>query len=85
MVDKLPMSDDFAEEIRSIPGITIEEVVFNGGEEFLPIFSISNDCEEAFHSLINKIIQIIYNYGNKIYGNIYNNSLPMENIVGVRI
>jgi hypothetical protein len=33
------------------PGITIEEVVFNGGEEFLPIFSISNDCAEDFRRL----------------------------------
>jgi len=51
VVDRLPMSDDFAEEIKSIPGITIEEVVFNGGEEFLPIFSISSDCEEDFRRL----------------------------------
>jgi len=68
IVNKLPISNDFAEEIRSIPGITIEEVVFNGGEEFLPIFSISNDCAEDFRRLGFKVFAKVEEGSGVYYG-----------------
>ena len=50
-VNELPTEPDLIEEAKSIPGITIEELVFNGGEEFLPIFSVKSDCAENFRRL----------------------------------
>ncbi|WP_052298527.1 thiamine-phosphate kinase [Vulcanisaeta moutnovskia] len=50
-INELPISEDFLDSLSGIPGVNIEEVVFNGGEEFLPIFSIRRECVPEFERL----------------------------------
>ncbi|BDR92196.1 thiamine-phosphate kinase [Vulcanisaeta souniana] len=47
----LPINDDLLSSLAEIPGVKLEEVVFNGGEEFLPVFSVREDCVAKFRDL----------------------------------
>ncbi|GAB6943501.1 thiamine-phosphate kinase [Vulcanisaeta sp. JCM 14467] len=50
-VNELPVTEDFLNSISEIGNLNVEEIVFNGGEEFLPIFSIRRDCAPEFEKL----------------------------------
>ncbi|MFB6470867.1 MAG: thiamine-monophosphate kinase [Vulcanisaeta sp. AZ3] len=51
IVDKLPTDNDLIESVSTLFNANIEEIVFNGGEEFLPIFAVRNDCVGEFRRL----------------------------------
>lgn len=49
-VYRLPMGSDVEETCLRL-GISVEEAVFNGGEEYLPVFSIDPECLGEFRAL----------------------------------
>ncbi|WP_243679038.1 AIR synthase related protein [Vulcanisaeta distributa] len=51
VINDLPVNEEFLNMVSEISGINIEEVVFNGGEEFLPVFSVRRDCIPEFEEL----------------------------------
>ncbi len=51
IINELPVSEDFLNSISEVGDVNIEEVVFNGGEEFLPVFSVRRDCIPEFERL----------------------------------
>lgn len=51
IINELPVSEDFLNSMSEIGDVNIEEVVFNGGEEFLPVFSVRRDCIPEFERL----------------------------------
>lgn len=50
VVDELPTTDELREKVGNL-GLSIEELVFNGGEEFIPVFSVRSDCREDFERI----------------------------------
>ncbi|WP_243675683.1 hypothetical protein [Vulcanisaeta distributa] len=66
VVNELPVNDEFLNSVSSITGINIEEVVFNGGEEFLPVFSIKGNCIPEFEGLGFKPFATVED-GNGVY------------------
>ncbi|GAB6947573.1 AIR synthase related protein [Vulcanisaeta sp. JCM 16161] len=65
-VNELPVSDAFLDSVGEIGNVNVEEVVFNGGEEFLPVFSIRRDCLPEFERLGFKPFAVVEE-GNGVY------------------
>ncbi len=65
IVNELPVNDEFLNSAGEV-GINVEEAVFNGGEEFLPIFSVRKDCAAEFERLGFKAFATVEE-GNGVY------------------
>ncbi|WP_069807692.1 thiamine-phosphate kinase [Vulcanisaeta thermophila] len=50
VVDELPTTQELIEGVEQM-GLDIDELVFNGGEEFTPVFSIRSECLGDFERL----------------------------------
>ncbi|MGC8543294.1 MAG: thiamine-phosphate kinase [Vulcanisaeta sp.] len=66
-VHKLPIDHELANSINALPNVNIEEVVFNGGEEFLPIFSIDRACIDDFRKFGFEEFATVEDRGGSVY------------------